>query len=99
MNPIYLDMLAVRALRHYGESAQKLKAIEELNELSVALARDLNNCSRHSSEVIDEIADVKIMLEQLIRMKNIDRDAVHAAMDAKMIRLERLMNEGSGSNG
>ena len=50
----------------YGTKNQEDKAIEELAELQQAILkhRECNNCETEKS-IIDEIADVSIMLEQL----------------------------------
>ena len=55
-----------RALEHYGANAQMLKCIEEMGELSRALARALNpNEETEQANICEEIADVSIMLDQL----------------------------------
>lgn len=50
----------------YGTKNQEDKAIEELAELQKAILkhREHNNCETEKS-IVDEIADVSIMLEQL----------------------------------
>ena len=59
VNPVRTKILKA-AIRHYGSGMQRFKAIEELSELIRALARcdDRDNIS-------EEIADVRIMLDQL----------------------------------
>lgn len=55
-----------RALEHYGADAQALKCIEEMGELSRALARALNpNELADVANICEEIADVSILLDQL----------------------------------
>jgi hypothetical protein len=55
-----------RALEHYGTNAQMLKCIEEMGELSRALARALNpNEETDQANICEEIADVSILLDQL----------------------------------
>ena len=68
-------------LAHYGEPKQITKAVEELGELVAALARSANY---NDTEVIDEIADVTIMLEQLTQ--NYGRDAVQERVAYKLRR-------------
>jgi NTP pyrophosphatase (non-canonical NTP hydrolase) len=46
-----------QALNHFGIDAQKIKAIEEMAELTQAICKDTN--------IAEEIADVQILLEQL----------------------------------
>nr|DAJ37688.1 MAG TPA: nucleoside triphosphate pyrophosphohydrolase [Caudoviricetes sp.] len=54
-------------LKHYGLQHQKAKTIEELAELIVALQKDLlANKDGLSKEVIEEMADVHVMLLQLM---------------------------------
>lgn len=52
-------------LEHYGDTHQIIKTIEELGELQSALARWLNKERVSREDVITEIADVKIMAEQM----------------------------------
>ena len=55
-----------RALERYGSRDQMLKCIEEMGELSRALARALNpNEETDQANICEEIADVSIMLDQL----------------------------------
>ena len=66
------------AIRLYGEPAQIDVAIEEMSELTKALckvkrARDTAGITEASSNVVEEIADVQIMLDQL--RINFGRDA------------------------
>ena len=53
-------------LQYYGLRHQKAKAIEELGELIVALQKDLlAGTEGLSPEVLEEIADVHIMITHL----------------------------------
>lgn len=53
----------------YGESAQILVAIEELSELQKELCKFFRHCQDNTEinfdGIIDETADVQIMLEQI----------------------------------
>ena len=53
-----------KVINHFGISEQKVKAIEELGELIVALSKSLNGKASYE-DVVTEIADVYIMVEQL----------------------------------
>lgn len=58
---------ARKILHHYGLQHQKAKTIEELGELIVALQKDLlAETEGLSPEVLEEIADVHIMITQLL---------------------------------
>ena len=70
----------------WGSSAQMLMAIEEMGELSQALARYLNHRENNLNE---ELADALLMLEQLQYL--IGKDKIEAIQNKKMERIrERL---------
>lgn len=53
----------IKILSHYGKNHQVDKAIEECGELTQALIKDRESNARDM--VVDEIADVYVMLAQL----------------------------------
>lgn len=80
--------LLKRAIRTYGESAQVDMAIEEMSELTKALCKVKRahggpETMATISNVIEEIADVQIMLDQL-------RIIFGGSADAEEVKLERL---------
>lgn len=81
--------LARQILNHYGIMHQKAKAIEELAELIVALQKDiLAGKESHSMAVLEEIADVHIMLTQLLDDES-DKTTVSLIVDKKLKRQMR----------
>ena len=50
----------------FGLKSQQLKLIEELGELTRELSKDLANNRNISDNTLSEIADVKILLNQLL---------------------------------
>lgn len=77
-------------LDRWGEQAQYDQAIEECAELITALMhyrRDKND----RREVIDELADVTLMLGQLTWM--FGEDQVKEAVTIKLRKLEKLMRQ------
>lgn len=85
-------------LNHYGMQHQKAKAIEELAELIVALQKDiLEGKENHSRAVLEEIADVHIMLTQLLDDEG-DKTTVSLIVDKKLKRqMRRIKAEKDGS--
>lgn len=82
----------MEAVRLFGTENQQVKAMEELSELIVALARHLNPVAgkvTSNQDVIEEIADVAIMISQLTHIYG--PDAVDAAVDFKMLRLHNRL--------
>ena len=85
--------LAKRILRHYGLRHQKAKTIEELAELIVALQKDiLSGNEGLSKEVLEEIADVHIMLTQLLDDEG-DKTTVSLIVDRKLKRQIRRIEK------
>lgn len=74
-----------RALNTWGYEAQTLMAFEEMSELQKELCK--NARGRENREAIaEEIADVQIMLEQMMLL----HDCAEQAADWKTVKLERL---------
>ena len=78
------------AISRFGTSAQIIKAIEELGELTVELARHLNDLGDVNA-VREEMADACIMLNQ---MELIFGDVTEIEVE-KLERLERLIDDVS----
>ncbi len=78
------DKIIKRAVLHFGAEAQTRKAVEECNELSLALLHALDGRA-NIDNIAEEIADVEIMIAQLRLVygdKQID--------DWKAIKISRL---------
>ena len=93
--------IILRAIGHYGRESQIDKAIEEMGELIQALSK----CKRFGDlqshvNVIEETADVYIMMLQLIAMFGVDEN--DNMIDVKLVRLKERMdaeNENNGNSG
>jgi NTP pyrophosphatase (non-canonical NTP hydrolase) len=84
------------AIKKWGIELQIFVAIEECAELTKALCKYLRNHSLTSAvkaSVADEIADVKIMCEQLTIMFGIEQEVGIAKM-AKLQRLKERIEHG-----
>ena len=75
------------AVKHYGTSNQIQKAIEELAELIVELAR-----KEDKNAIADEIADVEIVIAQCKIMFDI-ANQVEVRKNYKLERLKKRMEE------
>ena len=77
-----------KAIKRFGKPNQMIKAIEEMSELTKVISKILGMGGEVSIEdIIEEIADVTIMMEQLRVIYNIN-DEVCDMMDSKVKRLE-----------
>ena len=90
------DKLALMEIaNHYGLRTQSLKLIEEMAELTQSLSKLLINPYDESTDenVDEEIADVNIMLKQLMYLCG-SRQDVYKIMRHKIDRqIERIRNE------
>ena len=59
------ETLYERALRVWGKEPQMLQVIEEMSELIKEILKNVNRKKDNTAEIIEETADVEIMLEQL----------------------------------
>lgn len=76
------------AIAIFGAKQQQMKAIEELSELVVELAKDLNGLP---SNITEELADAEIMIEQMKVTLNISPEQIEEVKHKKLSRLaERL---------
>lgn len=78
-----------KAIQTYGEEAQEKVAIEECSELIQAI------CHKHRGRehnIAEEIADVKIMLEQLELINDCSKQ-VNDIFAVKLLRLEKRLRE------
>ena len=76
----------------YGSKAQMIKCCEELSELSTAILHHVNKGENHEA-ILEEMADVYIMLEQLKSMIPYDEAALDKQIEFKLTRqLGRLLS-------
>ncbi len=73
------------AVEHFGKENQISKAIEEMAELTCELARYQNNKGMNIN-IIEEIADVCIMVEQLKQIFGNDLVDCHIKMKLKRLK-------------
>lgn len=93
-----------RARDTYGNSNQILVAIEELSELASILAKfprydcpDIARTDLHD-RVVDEVADVLIVLHHVKSIFKLDSKEVYDRVDAKILRLERWLDKSDSMN-
>ena len=76
----------------YGSRAQMIKCCEELSELSTAILHHVNKGENHEA-ILEEMADVYIMLEQLKSMIPYNEAALDKQIEFKLTRqLGRLLS-------
>lgn len=79
-----------QAIETYGVRAQKLMAIEEMSELMKEICKDFRG-KLNREHLIEEMADVTIMLDQMLLIYEISGEEILSMCGRKMKRLkERL---------
>lgn len=73
-----------RALETWGETAQMLMVIEEMSELTKEILKNVNRRQNNIAEIIEETADVEIMLEQL-------KENYHITQQVEEYKAQKLM--------
>ena len=85
--------ICAEAVRQFGRISQIVKSLEEMGELSQALARWLNG-GPDWDNIIEEIADVGIMLEQLeyiVRESHMGTVSIDEMRRRKLARLAGML--------
>ena len=85
----------LKIIEHYGEDHQRYKAAEELSELQTLILQDANqNGKVPLSRIIEEIADVYVMLKQIELIYKIDSRDIDPLAYYKVERtLKRMVSE------
>ena len=88
-----VETVIQKAIDTYGYDLQKQVAIEEMSELTKEICKDFRGKANREN-IIEEIADVQIMLYQLMAMYNISDTELSITLGLKITRLdERLKGE------
>lgn len=83
-------------INHYKKEDQVLQAVEEISELTKELIKNINRNKDNEKEITLELADVQIMLMQLIEIYKIDGNKLLGAIEYKLLRQkERIENESN----
>lgn len=86
------ETLYERALRVWHKEPQMLQVIEEMSELIKEILKNINRKKDNLAEIVEETADVEIMLEQLKCCYKI-KDQVEAYKKEKLKKIEERLNE------
>lgn len=82
-----------QAIEEYGVRAQKLMAIEEMSELTKEICKDFRG-KLNREHLVEEMADVLIMLDQMLLLYKISGEEVGLMRIKKVERLkERLKKQ------
>lgn len=84
----------LRAIMYNGKMSQILVAVEELSELQKELLKNCNRNVDNTQHILEEMADVYIMLKQLMMIYHFDINDLNKVVSEKQERLkDRLYEE------
>lgn len=81
-------------LYRYGARSQMLKCCEELSELESAILKHLNKDGNNTDEILDEMADVYVMLEQMKNVFPFGENILEERIEYKLNRQMERIKEG-----
>ena len=87
---------AMHILYRYGAKSQMLKCCEELSELETAILKHINKDTNNTDEVLDEMADVYIMLEQMKSVFPFGENVLEERIEYKLDRQMQRIKGGDG---
>ena len=79
------------AVSRWGGRAQIIAAIEELSELTNQLAKYLNGKYENFANITDELADSRIMIEQVEYNLCLEKE-VRERMEVKLKKLKKIIS-------
>ena len=91
-----------KAIKHYGPQNQMMMVLEENAELSQAITKyirstkkgQFNEINEARKNVVEELADVLIVIEQLKIMLDIQNYEINCVKDYKLNRLKERIEKG-----
>ncbi len=87
-----IDPVLKRALKTWGEEPQMLMVVEEMSELMKEVLKNINRKKDNIAEIIEETADVEIMLAQLKENYHIF-EQVESYKKNKIKKIEERLNQ------
>lgn len=82
--------ILTKSLEHFGRVNQQVKTIEEMAELTKEVCKEIGGLLSNREAVIEELADVQIMIFQMQMIYGVDD--VQQQIAIKLHRLKERMN-------
>lgn len=86
------EVLLHKAIEKWGKHSQLLMVLEEMSELQKEILKNINRHADNVEDIIDETADVEIMLAQLKYIYNIHHQ-VETRIPFKLQKVKRRLEE------
>lgn len=91
-NQVRLTNLTRSAIIKWGQDKQLIHVVQELTELSLAL-QQYRYGKATASDVKTELADVYIMLKQVMLIFDVTNEELAELIDVKLDKLEKALNK------
>ena len=91
MTKVPVDLMD-KAIKTWGPNAQLLMVLEEMSELQKEILKNVNRGKNNIDEIIDETADVEIMLEQMKHIFQI-QEAVEKRIPIKLEKVKARLED------
>ena len=82
-----------RVISTFGERNQKMQALEELMELQSALFENIHRETDNRENIVEEVADVEVMLAQIKEIFDIKQEEIEKVQDYKLRRLDHTIEK------
>lgn len=82
-----------RVISVFGERNQQMQTLEELMELQRAVFEHIHRGTDNRDNIVEEIADVEIMLAQLKEIHNIQPNEIEQIQERKLNRLDHTIEK------
>lgn len=82
-----------RVISVFGEKNQQMQTLEELMELQHAVFEHVHRGTDNRDNIVEEIADVEIMIAQLKQIHNIQPNEIEQIKEHKLNRLEHTIDK------
>lgn len=91
MNTQTKNLLYKKAIAKWGNQFQIIMILEEMAELQKALIKLMRADEGPISDVLEEVADLEIMLEQLRHILIVDEEEINLIKERKLLRLKKIL--------
>lgn len=84
-----MEEISRELIDRYGEDREKMKILEELNELSAEIYRDINHGEPDRRKILEERTDVELMLKMIDEIYSYSEMSREKMWERKKEKIER----------
>ena len=84
-----MEEISRELIERYGEDREKMKILEELNELSIEIYRDINHGEPDRRKILEERTDVELMLKMIDEIYSYSEMSREKMWERKREKIER----------